>query len=329
MRTARRSALALGLLLTFAAPQLALAGDPAPAAGAAAAPSADKVAEARKRYELGLKLYEEGNYEAARIEFERAQELAPSYRILYNIGLVYKQTNNYVDALRAFEKYLADGGAEVPADKKAIVDKEIAEIRPRIGRITVTTNVPGAEILLDDTPVGKAPLSEPIMVNPGVRRITVQAKGRIPSTRTVTVGSSENPSINVELAEPTTRIVEKENNPWTVPTIVGWSATGAGVIATVIFGVLAIDAQNQQNALLNKPGVTQKELDDARSKTMTMGTVTDVLGITSIVFAGVSTFFTIKALTWAPEKKEVKGQLAPRSFDLRVNPTGIMAVGTF
>jgi tetratricopeptide (TPR) repeat protein len=325
MRTARRSALTLGFLLVCTAPQFALAaGGPAPAA----APSGDKVAEARKRYELGLKLYEEGNYEAARIEFERAQELAPTYRILYNIGLVYKQTNNYVDALRAFEKYLADGGAEVPADRKALVEKEIAEIRPRIGRITVKTNVPGAEILLDDTPVGIAPLTEPIMVNPGVRRVTVQAKGRIPSTRTVTVGSSENPTIEIELAEPTTRIVEKESNPWTVPTVVGWSATGAGVIATVIVGVLTLDARSQQEALLKKQGVTQKELDDARGNTMTLGTVTDVLGIASIAFAGVSTFFTIKALTWSPEKKELTGQTAPR-FDLRVNPTGVMAVGTF
>src|SRR5690606_16554980 len=49
-------------------------------------PSQENMREARTRYDRGTKLYHDGAYEQALIEFERAYELAPAYRILYNIG---------------------------------------------------------------------------------------------------------------------------------------------------------------------------------------------------------------------------------------------------
>src|SRR5262249_23789803 len=44
--------------------------------------------EARAHYSKGVQLYNEGSYDAALVELERANKLAPSYRILYSIGLV-------------------------------------------------------------------------------------------------------------------------------------------------------------------------------------------------------------------------------------------------
>jgi hypothetical protein len=336
MRTTHRSSLVLAVctVVGFASPS-ANAQSATPATPAASAPSAQNIAEARKRYDSGLKLYEDGNYEASRIEFERAMSLAPSYRILYNIGLAYKQLNNYVDALTAFERYLSEGGAEVPADRRTAVTKEIAEIRPRIARVTVTANVPGADIAIDDVAIGKAPLAAPIAVNPGVRKISAAARGHLPATKTITVGGSEKVDVvlDLQILPTETKFVERKSNPWTVPTVIGWSATGAGVVATTIFGVLALGAKKDQEKTNANFGSTKDERDSARTKTTTLSTVTDVLGITTVVFAGASVYMTIKMLGAKSGELEPTGEPAKppqaSSFDLKVGPTGMFATGTF
>src|SRR5262245_52890005 len=67
------------------------AKDTAPPSAAPAkqhpAASPEKMAEARQRFERGLALFEEKNFEAARVELERAYEIAPTWKLLYNIGL--------------------------------------------------------------------------------------------------------------------------------------------------------------------------------------------------------------------------------------------------
>src|SRR5256885_16109878 len=78
---------------------LAQAATPTPT-GPGPSPSSDpaKMEGARQRYQRGLQLFNEPNFEAARVEFERAYQLAPSYKILYNIGLCYEQLGDYVQA---------------------------------------------------------------------------------------------------------------------------------------------------------------------------------------------------------------------------------------
>lgn len=293
--------------------------------------TADNMAEARKHYDLGLKLYEDGNYEAARIEFERAFSIAPSYRILYNIGLAYRSLNNYVDALNAFERYLAEGGSEVPKDRRESVEKEIAELRPRIARVNVTTNVPGAEISVDGVVVAKAPLAKPVVVNPGLRKITAGAPGYLPVTKTITVASSEQTNIDIQIEKLSqTQYIERKQNPWVLPTIIGWSATGAAAIGTGVVGALALGAKNDQEDKLSQPGVTADELSQARDKTQTLSGATDVLLATTIVFAGVSGYFTYRLLTNKPEQEPVPSPQARRpKFDVSVGPAGFAAMGTF
>jgi hypothetical protein len=298
--------------------------------GAAAGPSwqqnADKMAEARRRYDLGLKLYEDGNYEASRIEFERAMDLAPSYRILYNIGQAYKQLNNYVASVAAFERYISEGGAEVPEDRRTAVKSEIVELRKRIGTIRIVTQ-PGAEILVDGVVVGKAPLSEPLSVNPGLRRFGAQLSGHLPATKTITVGSSDNPMLTLQLEElPKTRLVERRSNPWVIPTVVGWAVTGVGAITAGVVGGLSLGARSDQEDLLSRQGVSAADLGAARDKTQALSTGTDIALIGTGLAAGASIFFTYKMLS-APKQEE--NRAAGPSVQVVPGIGSLMAAGTF
>ncbi|MEO7096362.1 MAG: hypothetical protein ABI175_24095, partial [Polyangiales bacterium] len=58
---------------------LALGGIVVPSS--ARADDASVKAEAKTRYDKGVKLYGEGAYEAALVEFQRAYDLNPSYKI--------------------------------------------------------------------------------------------------------------------------------------------------------------------------------------------------------------------------------------------------------
>ena len=326
-----RKALRVGIVLAATSvlvPQFAAAQAPS------SQPSAENVAEARKRYQLGLKLYEDGNYEAARIEFERAMSLAPSYKILYNVGLSYKQLNNYVDAMKALERYLAEGGPDIPADRRADVEKALAELRPRIARVKIGVSVVGAEVTIDGIGIGKSPLREAVLVNPGVRRFSAQAPGYLPVSKTLTIGTSERPEIKLDLEElPKEKIVDR-SNPWTIPTVVGWSATGVAAIGTTIFGVLALNARSDQKSKLDQVGVSADDLNKARDKTDTLSGVADALLATTVVFAGVSTYFTLRMISAKPTEPEKEAPGTGKAFDfkvgdVKVGPTGVLATGTF
>src|SRR4051812_42949552 len=77
------------------------------AADEAKAPTKANIEEAQRRYVRGKDLYEENDFQAALVEFRRAYDLAPNYKLLYNIAQVCYQLQDYPGALRTFNKYLA------------------------------------------------------------------------------------------------------------------------------------------------------------------------------------------------------------------------------
>src|ERR1043166_1717810 len=65
-------------------------------AGQEASPGSGAVTVARQQFAHGVELYRAGAYDAALAAFTRAYELAPTYRILYNLAQVQAQRQDYV-----------------------------------------------------------------------------------------------------------------------------------------------------------------------------------------------------------------------------------------
>lgn len=260
-------------------------------------------------YERGLQLFNEENYDAALFEFERAYELAPTFKILYNMGRIQRQQNNYAAAMRSYARYLREGKDAVPADRRKEVETELAVLKPRVALVTVKVNVDGADVYSDDTPVctatietscvGKSPLQAPIIVNGGRHKITATKQGYAPATALVSVVGSDEVEIKLDLESYTRPIVQK--NPWTVPAVIGWSVTGAALVTTTIFAVLANGAKKDQADLVDKFGATRDDLDAAKDKTRSLATGADIALVGTIVAAGVSTYLTIRAGSWKSE----------------------------
>ena len=320
------------------APDVAFAQSPATTAPE---PAGTDVERARVHYDRGIQLYNEENYDAALYEFERAYELAPSYKILYNMARIQRQQNNYAASLLNFRRYLTEGGVNVPDDRKKEVERELELLKPRVATIDIKVNVDGADIYLDDSPVctgvqtgciGKSPLPGPVTVNPGRRKITVQKTGYQPGSTIVRVVGSDSVSAKIDLLE-TGRTIVKTGNDWRP--VVAWTVTGALAVGAGITGYLTLKASNDLKDLQNvrnadQGGTLRQQLDDQHTKMKTFATITDVLIGCTIVAGGVSAYLTWFAPkdTAAPQRDQQPAAPAT-AVHFSVTPGGGALFGTF
>ncbi|NUQ75522.1 MAG: PEGA domain-containing protein, partial [Polyangiaceae bacterium] len=170
-----------------------------PADSQPAQPTKEARDEAKTRFLKGLELFREGDYQAALIEFRRANELAPNFNVLYNIGQVYFQLTDYPNALVSLERYLSEGGDQISAKRREEVQKDIDKLRARIANLEITTNVPDVDIAIDDVPHGKTPFQKPLMVGAGRHRITASKEGFRSVTKLVEVAGADSLKIPLVL----------------------------------------------------------------------------------------------------------------------------------
>lgn len=158
------------------------------------------MAEARERFGRGVELYETGDYSAALAEFMRTYELRPHWALLLNIAQCYGNLGRYGEALRYLERYLEEGGDEVPSQRRHEVEAEIERLRSFIAHVSVSVNVDGATISVDDREVGTAPLEEPILVRSGLHVIDARHPGyRSARQEVVVAGGTTPPPVELHL----------------------------------------------------------------------------------------------------------------------------------
>lgn len=276
--------------------------------------------EAQRRFQRGKELYDESDFQAALVEFRRAYELAPNYRLLYNIAQVQYQLQDYPATLRTFNRYLTEGQGDVSPQRREEVQKEIERLKSRIASVSVTVNMAQAEILVDDVSVGKAPLSEPVLVSIGRRKISASLSGYVPVSKVVEVAGMDSIKVNLELSETADARggeAGRENGSGSAPEApqkgrgipwAAWAITGGLGLATGITGGLALAASGDLTKKLDTFGTSPADFEAAGSKTKALALTTDILLGATVVGAGVSLILT---LTRGPEKPDRKAASLP------------------
>ena len=285
----------------------------------AADPTEEKRAEAKRHFRRGVELYEEQDYRAALVEFTRANELAPSYKVLYNIGQTHFQLLDYPKALEAFEQHIERGGSDVPAARRKEVEEIRAKLRSRIATLDIHTNV-DARILVDDETVGSG-RSVNLRVSAGAHVVTAQADGYRVARKPVTLAGEDQTRVDLTLerevaAVPSVAPVpaspmapppfEAPQEGSRVPFFVGLTATGVLALGTATFGIASLSAKSSLDSTLSGSVDSRTTVDDAKSRLRTYTIVTDVLGVSTIV-AGVVTVVLAATRKSAPRT----GALAP------------------
>lgn len=277
-----------------------------PASNPSAAASRAVKQQAASRFRKGLELYNDGDFEAALIEFRRAYELAPSYQVLYNIGQVYFQLQDYAGALTALERYLSEGGVGLSVNRRAEVEKDLAKLRQRVAYLHVSANVDDAEVTLDDALLGKTPFPEPILISAGKHKLSATKPGRETATKVFEIASGDKLELSLALidpavstpaplpplapvAQPQTSEPEARSLVW-----VGWVATGALAVGAGVFGGLALTSSSDLATQRSTSGATRAALDSGSSKTKTFALVSDLCAASAVVAGGVTLYFTLR-----------------------------------
>jgi tetratricopeptide (TPR) repeat protein len=304
------------------------------AAPGAAAASDEAVIEARRRFDRGIELYADGDFSLALIEFNRAYQLVSNYRVLYNIGQVNLQLGRYADARRALEAYLKQGGPEIPQDRGTSVQRDLAMLEQRTAFLTVTTNVAGAEILIDDLTAGTTPLTEPLLVDAGVHRVSARKPGYLPRGEQITLAGADESTLGLTLdliPQGSKTIVVRERDTGlderTTWIIAGWSATGVLAASAVVTGFMGKGKANELKDL-RATETNRDDLDSARSSAKTMLLASDILSASAVIVGGLSLWATLTPPS-EPEKPTPRPTKAGVDLGVQLGVTEVRLTGRF
>jgi Tfp pilus assembly protein PilF len=262
-----------------------------PSSGVAVA-QADE--EASTRFKRGLQLFDEGDYALAIVEFERAYQLAPNYRALYNIGLVNVQLARYADATRIFEQYLRDGGADVPPARKAEVVKTLAELKLRTSTVDVSVNAAGAEVSLDGKPLDAGSFHAPTLIDAGEHTFRATASGFQPGYRTITLAGGDVASVRLQLVAIEPLRVDVPREPARSVFVPGFIATGVFAAGAIVSGSIMLAARSRLNSEQNTVGSSQAQRSSSASEVNTAAAVADVCTGLALVSGGVSLYLSLR-----------------------------------
>lgn len=132
---------------------------------------------ARALFQEGLRFVDAGQWGPARDRFRRALALRPSPLIAFNLATSCVHVGRLVEAMELFEQVRRDDLA--PADARAASAREIAELRPRLGRLVVhVVGAPeGATVRVDGQVLPAALVDVATPVDPGPHAVDAQRDG--------------------------------------------------------------------------------------------------------------------------------------------------------
>ena len=302
----RESMIIFSALFFLATPMLGMSvyakeKPPSEAATGEAGKEADpKLKEAIEHFQKGVAFFDEENFGAALVEFLKSYELAPTWKLLYNIGICYKKVGKLVKGLETLQEYLKVGGKEVPEDRRQQVEEIIKELEGKIGFLMVECSEKEARIELDEFVTYMTPLEEPIQLTSGIHKLVVSKAGFETFKQEVTVASEESKVLKVALKPlPAAAVVggggaakpAKPRKPlrWL------WAALGSGLAlgaGAAISGGLALKYRGDMNDEADRCPSTMTRDDcpkayDARDRARSAALGADILMGCAIGFAAV------------------------------------------
>ncbi|MFO0552769.1 MAG: PEGA domain-containing protein [Polyangiaceae bacterium] len=188
--TSLRALLRLAFVLVFATPLLTmLATSVAPSV--AHAQTTPKIREElpekwRKNWDAAGDLFDDGNYEAALVEYQRIYTETQNPRVLFNIGVCWKERKYYAQAARNWEKQLA-ARDKLPKAEVERAENALETVRQFVTTLDLSSNQSGATLVIKDIEIGTTPFSAPIPIDVGPNTIALVKQGFARVERTVEV----------------------------------------------------------------------------------------------------------------------------------------------
>lgn len=308
--------------------------------------------QAVKAFDAGTKYFEEKKFLPAAESFRTAYQLRPNWKLLYNIAQSEAAAKRNGIALETFEKYLTNGGDEIPKERSDEVIAEIRRLREIVGSVEIVAP-DGAIVIVDGFLRETVPLPGPLLIAAGVVHnlviklndiVLLQREVRVSGGQTISVEATieepiekSNPVGPVQATQPkheeqkefeatesslSKEPVQVEKTAGTGKRIrtAGWVSLGTGgavLIASAVTGSIALSIKGELEPYCSDQGCPEDkwERNDQR---IGLGIVTDVL-----IGVGAATVTAGIVMIIIGKKKEVKEKPVTVSF------TGSAVTGRF
>jgi hypothetical protein len=304
--------------------------------------------QAKAAFSRGKKLFEGMEYKASADAFREAYRLKSSWKLLYNIGQAEAAAKRFGLALEVFEKYLAEGGDEIPDERRKAVIGDVQQFRAMVGSIIVKAP-DGAVIVVDGVNRGTAPLPGKLKVAAGIEhevKIELENVSKEPQTVVVSGGDvakvefgdvepeaepSEPPASGVEEVEKAVEaeevVEETDDDELSKLKLMGWIGVGVGGAMLIGGGSTGI-ATMSLNSELEDECVDGQCLPDSHEKLKkrdSLALASDILiwGGAAIAVAG-ATMLIIDAVS--DEKPDDARAVVPTFGDQHA---GLAFIGRF
>lgn len=157
----------------------------------------DKTEATRLKKEADT-LMDQDRHADALAGYAKAYELTADPALLYNQGRALEAMGEYPEALDKLERFERDATpalrSKVPGLRDLIVD-----LRGRIATLIVTTNAPGARLLVREKAVGTIDKEKRVRVRSGAATIEVAAEGYLPFKKDVDLAAGNTLKVDAQL----------------------------------------------------------------------------------------------------------------------------------
>jgi len=270
---------------------------------------------ARQHFKAGVNFMQDpdgARYEEAYREFTAAYAASPSWKILGNLGIAAMKLERDGEAIDAMEKYLAEGGKELPADEREQFERDLSTLKASVVRVTLTSVPPGAIVTDERIPVQGATVTNRYTIESGQLELGIRTGHHRMVARLegyqdavwefdASPGAGQSHAFELKLPEqaaaapaaaaPSEPAVDTGpqamERPIPTSVYIGLAATGAFTVGATVTGIVALG----KNAELDdKNGIDQAAAQDAYDSTKTLNLVTDIFIAGAVVSAAVTTY---------------------------------------
>ncbi len=157
-------------------------------------------AQAEAAFGAGVKHFKAERYREAATAFRNAYKLKENWKLLYNIGQSEAAAKRNGLALSTFERYLTEGGDDIPRARYEYVREEVKRLRDVVGSLDIRAPK-GANVFVDGVNRGQTPLPGPLMVASGIEhKVVVNLEQEPILNRMVLVSGGKTLLVNTELS---------------------------------------------------------------------------------------------------------------------------------
>jgi hypothetical protein len=155
--------------------------------------------QARELFRRGRELYQRNRAAEAMELLQQSYELLPSWATSNGMALCADKLGNLAEALRLYERSLAEAGTTISAEQKSQLEQRIGELRRSmsVALLSVVTSPDGAQLSLDGSPLGTTPFTGDIPS--GSHTLALTLDGYVATERSITVVAAETRTVDVTL----------------------------------------------------------------------------------------------------------------------------------